>query len=93
MFASTWRRWLNRLSPRVESQPRGGRAARRMSPAVERLEDRWVPSTVRTITYDQITALPSNNLLNGGNEYDVLCANGNRAVFQSHDSATGDNRP
>jgi hypothetical protein len=57
---------------------------------VEALEGRLVPSTVRTITYDQITSLPSSNLLDYNNVYNVLSANGNRAVFQSNDPATGD---
>jgi hypothetical protein len=45
------------------------------------LEGRLVPSTIRTITYDQITSLPSSTPLNGDFQYNVLSAKGNRAVF------------
>jgi hypothetical protein len=50
-------------------------------PQVECLEARALLSTIRTITYDQITNLPSSVQLNNGS--DVLSADGNRAVFQT----------
>src|SRR5205823_4459254 len=40
-------------------------------------------SPVRTITYDQITSLPSDNPLDGNSSFNVLSASGNRAVFRT----------
>jgi hypothetical protein len=59
----------------------------RRSPArrwqVELLEARVVPSTLRTITYDQITSQPGSAEINGTAPYNVLSSNGNKAVFSA----------
>ncbi len=52
--------------------------------ALEYLEQRTLLSTVRTIVYDQITSLASSNPLNADAPYNLLDANGNRAVFSTN---------
>jgi Tol biopolymer transport system component len=77
MFIDRLQGWLKPTRAITRSRPHSQRLH------VEPLEDRLVPSTVRTITYDQITALPSSTVLNGDSPFNVLSANGNRAVFQT----------
>jgi Tol biopolymer transport system component len=82
MFASWLRRWLKQTSPTGKSQAR--RPHSRLL-ELEALEDRCVPSTLRTITYDQITSLSSSAPLNT-NAHNLLDANGNRAVFSTYNN-------
>ena len=45
------------------------------------------PLVVHTITYNEITALPSATSLNGNAPFNVLSADGNRAVFRASDTS------
>src|SRR5262249_23966040 len=78
---SQWHRWLK--SPSHIAR-RGSRANRRRPSKrlhFEALEERCVPSAVRTLVYNEITALPrlfTNMNVGLGPE---LSASGNRAVF------------
>ena len=75
--------WLRRLHHRLGRRRPGPRRPL-CRPQVQCLEDRTVPSTVRTIVYNQITA---GNTLNGVGA-PLLSANGNRAVFVSNNGAS-----
>jgi hypothetical protein len=84
MLSSSW--W--RRSPNQSLRPSKPRRRKRPRftghlPSVEILEDRTVPSTIRTITYDQITTQPSSLQINGDAPYNVLSADGSRAVFSA----------
>jgi len=73
--------WLSgRLKP---CRPLARQRGRRLS--IDYLEQRTVLSTGLTITYNQITALPSTISLDGDAPFNVLSADGNRAVFQASD--------
>src|SRR5258708_19118966 len=80
MLAHWLRSWQH--TTRTATNRRTHKCGRSRFPGlrVEALDDRIVPSTVRTITYNQITTLADNSL-NINTLGNRISANGNKAVF------------
>jgi hypothetical protein len=69
-------RWLRKQKLSGQKRRTKNRP-QRVRPQVEFLEDRIVPTTIRTITYDQVTSLPSTTPLYTASQFNMLDANGN----------------
>src|SRR5690348_6097080 len=87
MFRNWLTSWKKVLAPSTTNRRRVPARPRRGHLEVEALEDRLVLSTLRTITYNQLTAFSDNGLY-----YDQvtsrICANGNKAVFSTSDGVS-----
>jgi hypothetical protein len=83
MFLNLWRRVMKQHSQTSQRGRNVGRQRKHgFKPGLELLESRMLLSTVRTLAYNEITALSADMTYNYG-LYPVLSADGSRAVFRT----------